>query len=47
MKTAYVVKQADKAGFEAQFADPSSISLGFENGRFAVYISDKNFVRMQ
>jgi len=47
MKTAYVVKQADKAGFEAQFADSAMITPGFENQRFAVYISDKNYVRMQ
>lgn len=47
MRTAYVVKVADKEGFEAQFEDPSAVSLGFENGRFAVYISDKNFVRIQ
>lgn len=46
MKTAYVVKQTDKAGFEAQFEDPSAVTLGFENQRFAVYISDKNFVRI-
>lgn len=47
MKTAYVVKQTDKAGFEAQFTDPGMVTLGFENERFAVYISDRNYVRMQ
>lgn len=44
MKTAYVVKVADKEGFEAQFEDPAAVTLGFENQRFAVYISNKNFV---
>ena len=47
MRTAYVVKQTDKAGFEAQFEDPAIVTLGFENQRFAVYISDKNLVSMQ
>jgi len=47
MKTAYVVKQNDKEGFEAQFENPTVVSLGYENERFAVYISNKNFVRMQ
>ncbi len=46
MKTAYVVKVEDKAGFEAQFEDPGAVRLGFENSRFAVYVSDWNFVRM-
>lgn len=46
MKTAYVVKQSDKDGFTAQFEDPSIVSLGFENQRFAVYISEKNLVSM-
>ncbi len=47
MKTAYVVKSTDKDGFLAQFEDPSVMTLGFENDRFAVYISDYNFVGMQ
>lgn len=46
MRTAYVVKTADREGFLAQFEDPAVMELGFENERFAVYISDKNFVRM-
>lgn len=47
MKTAYVVKSTDKEGFLAQFEDPSVMTLRFENGRFAVYVSDYNFVGMQ
>lgn len=47
MKTAYVVKSADKEGFLAQFDDPSVMNPGFENSRFTVYISDYNFVAIQ
>lgn len=46
MPTAYVVRVEDKASFEAQFEDPGIVSLGFENERFAVYISDHNLVTM-
>lgn len=45
MRTAYVVRTADREGFLAQFEDPSVMELGFENESFAVYVSDKNFVR--
>lgn len=45
MKTAYVVKLEDREGFLAQFEDPAVMELGFENDRFAVYVSDKNLVR--
>ncbi len=46
MPTAYVVCIEDKAAFEAQFADPSIVTLGFENQRFAVYTSEWNLVPM-
>lgn len=46
MRTAYVVRLEDKAGFEAQFEDPSAVTLGMENSKFAVYLSDFNFVHM-
>lgn len=46
MPTAYVVCIEDKEAFEAQFADPSIVTLGFENERFAVYTSEKNLVPM-
>lgn len=44
MRTAYVVKTADRENFLAQFEDPAIMKLGFENESFAVYISDKNLV---
>ena len=47
MPTAYIVRLEAKDGFEAQFEDPSVVSLRFENGRFAVYTSDYNLVRME
>ncbi len=46
MPTAYVVCVEDKEAFTKQFEDPSIVTLGFENERFAVYISDKNLVPM-
>ncbi|MBR1702232.1 MAG: hypothetical protein IJ716_09805 [Lachnospiraceae bacterium] len=46
MRTAYVVCVEDKEAFEAQFEDPSVVRLGFENQRFAVYVSDHNLVSM-
>lgn len=46
MPTAYVVPLEHRKGFEAQLEDPSVVTLGFENERFAVYISDENLVRM-
>lgn len=46
MYTAYVVCVEDKDAFTAQFEDPSIVRLGFENERFAVYVSDHNLVPM-
>lgn len=46
MPTAYVVRVEDKAAFEAQFEDPAIVTLGFENKKFAVYISEHNLVTM-
>lgn len=46
MLTAYVVCTEDKEAFIKQFEDPSIVTLGFENERFAVYISEKNLVPM-
>ena len=46
MPTAYVVCVEDKEAFETQFEDVSVVTLGFENERFAVYISDYNLVSM-
>lgn len=46
MRTAYIVCIEDKESFEAQFDDPSIVSLGFQNERFAVYISEYNLVPM-
>ncbi|MCM1325195.1 MAG: hypothetical protein NC094_05790 [Bacteroidales bacterium] len=47
MPTAYVVKTAKKEAFEAQFTEKDSVALRFENERFAVYISNRNYVRME
>lgn len=47
MRTAYVVRQEDKEAFAVQFGETVLLELGFENEKFAVYISDKNLVRMQ
>lgn len=44
--TAYVVRAEDKEAFEAQFEDAAIVTLGFENERFAVYISEYNLVSM-
>ncbi len=46
MPTAYVVHTEDKDAFIAQFEDPSIVSLGFENEKFAVYTSQWNLVPM-
>lgn len=46
MPTAYVVCVEDKEAFVNQFEDPSVVTLGFENERFAVYTSDLNLVPM-
>lgn len=46
MPTAYVVKQEKKEAFEKQFTESEEMVLSFENNRFAVYISDTNYVRM-
>jgi hypothetical protein len=46
MRTAYVVPQWKKEAFEGQFAEPGEMVLSFENDRFAVYISDTNYVNM-
>ncbi len=47
MKTAYVVKIPKKEAFEAQFTEADNMELRFENERFAVYISDRNYVRIR
>jgi hypothetical protein len=44
MRTAYVVRQEQKERFLAQFTDGENMKLGFENDKFAVYVSDKNYV---
>lgn len=46
MPTAYVVCVEDKEAFLKQFEDPSIVTLGFENERFAVYTSEWNLVSM-
>lgn len=47
MKTAYVVRTGKKDAFTAQFDNPDIVELAFENEKFAVYISDKNLMKMQ
>lgn len=47
MRTAYVVKTVKKDAFEARFAEVQDMELAFENGAFAVYISDTNYIVMQ
>lgn len=44
METAYVVRRERKDSFLAQFTDGEKMELGFENGLFAVYVSDRNYV---
>ena len=44
MRTAYVVKIQKKEEFENQFAEDNVVTLGFENERFAVYVSDINYM---
>lgn len=49
MRTAYVVRREDQEAFEAQFEsadEPPVVTCGFENDRFAVYLSDRNLVPM-
>ena len=46
MRTAYVVRREDKEAFLEQFEDDSIVSLGYENDRFAVYVSERNLVPM-
>lgn len=46
MKTAYVVKLHKKEAFEAQFAEEGAVELSFENESFAVYTSDKNYMKI-
>ena len=45
MPTAYVVKIQKKEAFEKQFEGQDTVSLGFENEKFAVYISDVNYLK--
>lgn len=47
MKTAYVVKIEKKDAFTAQFENPNIVELAFENEKFAVYVSDKNLMKIQ
>lgn len=47
MRTAYVVKLSQKDAFEAQFTETKPVELQFENAAFAVYISDKNLMKIQ
>lgn len=47
MRTAYVVRIPKKEAFEAQFTEGDAMELRFENEVFAVYISDKNYMKMQ
>ncbi len=47
MPTAYVVKIAKKEAFAAMFAPEDDMNLRFENERFAVYVSGRNYVEMQ
>lgn len=47
MPTAYVVKTAQKEVFESRFTPEDDMNLRFENGRFAVYVSSRNYVEMQ
>ncbi|MBR2402759.1 MAG: hypothetical protein IKL22_01940 [Lachnospiraceae bacterium] len=46
MKTAYVVRQEKKEAFERQFAQDVQMVLSYENSKYAVYISNKNFVNI-
>lgn len=40
-------KDREKDAFTAQFDNPDIVELAFENEKFAVYISDKNLMKMQ
>lgn len=46
MPTAYIVRKEEKEAFLEQFTDTSIVSLGYENDKFAVYISEYNLVPM-
>lgn len=46
MQTAYVVRQEKKAAFEQQFTEDVQMTLSYENSKFAVYVSDTNYVNM-
>ena len=46
MQTAYVVRQEKKEAFEQQFTEDVQMILSYENSKFAVYVSDMNFVNM-
>lgn len=47
MPTAYVVRTFKKEAFEANFTEEGNVNPAFENELFTVYISDRNYVRMQ
>jgi hypothetical protein len=44
MRTAYVVRQEQRESFLAQFTDGEEMEPGFENDKFVVFVSDKNYV---
>lgn len=46
MKTAYVVKQEKREVFEKQFEENQPMRAAYENEKFAVYISEINYVSM-
>lgn len=46
MKTAYVVRHEKKAAFEEQFTEIDTVKLSYENDKFAVYLSETNYVSM-
>jgi len=46
MKTAYVVRQEKKEAFQRQFEQDVQMVLSYENSKFAVYVSDTNYVNM-
>lgn len=45
MRTAYVVRLQKKEAFEGQFGEDEEVILSFENEKFAVYVSDMNYVK--
>jgi hypothetical protein len=44
MTTAYVVRQEKKDSFLRQFDVEVNMNLAYENEKFAVYVSDRNYV---